>query len=393
MIKKYTQKSFIEKANICSPSVEIIGEFITVKDQIKAKCKSNPDHVFERCAYKFIKSDYEQRCPFCYKEKFKYLNRGKKCIFETHPEIAKMLKNQEEGYMYSFGSTHKTTFVCNKCGKEICNSFNYITGRGYVCDYCNKIQSYANGYMYNLLTQSGIDFVDEYVDFWTDNKRYDFYFEIDCDKYAVEMDGKQHYDSESNIENDAYKNKLAKENNVKLIRINCSYDKYSERENIIKNNILSSELRNIIDFSKIDFNQCNLHALKNNISMIVDLWNENNNVEYVISNSKIKRDGTLRLLKEAAKNNLINMSLAEMKEEIKRNGINISKGKSITTKEKYTKPIRCIETGEIFKKPTEAIKKYPNASALYHCISDPPTQKHAGKLPDGTMLSWELIPI
>ena len=126
---------------------------------------------------------------------------------------------------------------------------------------CSDSVSYPNKvgrYFIKQTLAENIEF--EYCKEWCQNKIYDIYFEYNGNKYVIEMDGNQHYRETYNFHsqtyeeihnNDLFKEKLAKENNVILIRIDCRISDI----NYIKKNILDSELSKIFDLSNIDWKE------------------------------------------------------------------------------------------------------------------------------------------
>ena len=111
---------------------------------------------------------------------------------------------------------------------------------------------------------------------------YDIYFGINGKKYIVEMDGSFHFKTRKNAkisiklqnEIDENKTKLAKENNIDIIRIDCNYGETDDRFMYIKNNIINSKLSEVIDILKIDFDKCNLQSLNSLVIQTAEYWNK-----------------------------------------------------------------------------------------------------------------------
>ena len=164
----------------------------------------------------------------------------------------------------------KVNDTCPKCGLTKKNKItvNDLKNNRVGCDYCGKSYSYPNKFMNNLLSQLNIKFEPEKRFDWCKfynkftNKEsigiYDFY--IPSMNLIIEMDGKFHYEEinknlqllKENQFRDKEKDRLAKENGIEVIRINCNYDKKYKRLDIIKNNVLHSKLNEIFDLSSID---------------------------------------------------------------------------------------------------------------------------------------------
>jgi len=129
--------------------------------------------------------------------------------------------------------------------------------------------------MFNLLEQLGIDFTTEYSPKWCRFKykykirtgRYDFYFNLDNREQIIEMDGGFHkkdgfnQTKEESKEIDGYKDDLAEEHGIKVIRIECEE---SESE-YIKDNIIQSKLNSLFDLSNVDYLKCHEFACSNRV--------------------------------------------------------------------------------------------------------------------------------
>ena len=161
---------------------------------------------------------------------------------------------------------------CMDCGKVMNVRANQILSRP-KCLYCQDGLSFPNKFIRSVLFQSNADYFEfEYSPKWANKKRYDVYFEKDGKKYIIEMDGKQHHESwiygtiEYQQTNDKLKNELAKEQGIKVIRIDCS------KQHLIKNNLLNSELSSILDLSKIDFNECTKFAFSSLMKSVCERY-------------------------------------------------------------------------------------------------------------------------
>ena len=133
--------------------------------------------------------------------------------------------------------------------------------------------------MFNMLEQLGLEFISEYSPDWIKPKRYDFY--IPSMNLIIEMDGRFHYNNNYNSlketqYNDNYKNKLAKKNGIKVIRIDCNYNKNPLE--YIKYNVVNSELNKIIDMSKINWNEIDKFALSSLMKQVCEYKRDNPNI-------------------------------------------------------------------------------------------------------------------
>ena len=89
-------------------------------------------------------------------------------------------------------SKKKVWIKCQECGNEKLIAFNNFINRGISCSKCGDGISFPNKICFNMLQQLNIDFISEYNPDWIKPKRYDFYFELNNEKYILEMDGGFH---------------------------------------------------------------------------------------------------------------------------------------------------------------------------------------------------------
>ena len=346
----------------------VLDEYINAKTHIKCECIKH-HHVFYKTSNNLMRS---KGCPVCINNEWTArMNKRLDCVWDTHPDIAKHLKNAQDGYMYSHGSGKEFIFICPICGNEILSTMNYATTRGLICKVCSNGKSYPNKIMYNLLTQLDIDFISEYSDDWTNGKIYDFYFCANGQKYIIEMDGAFHYNtalSSYTLQKDIddYKDSLAEQQNICLIRIDCNYPDVNHRFEYIRNNILNSKLSSIFDLSIINFNDCDYYA---NLPVTIILSNAwNNGIRTLEDLSKLigyNKDATSILLKRASDFKLITESRDNIHTILCNNGYKISREKQIFIKLSSGKPVRIIQTNEIFSSPAEAKRRYPELKGIY----------------------------
>lgn len=205
----------------------------------------------------------------------------------TAPWIVKFFQGgYDEAKMYTRSSHIGITPICPDCGriKDKEMSISKVYKKQSIGCSCSDSKSYPEKFMFNVLEQLGIDFISEYNPDWIKPKRYDFYFELDNEEYIIETDGELGHGKEThNLSNksseetkaeDDYKDRLADEHNIEVIRIDC--DK-SELE-YIKNKITDSRLNELFDLGNIDWLKCEEFALNNLVKMVCEIKRDNPNM-------------------------------------------------------------------------------------------------------------------
>ncbi|HKM02172.1 MAG TPA: hypothetical protein VJ083_08995 [Sedimentibacter sp.] len=328
-------------------------------------------------------------CKVCSNKKIK---KGFNDIWTTNPELAKLLANPEDGYLYSSKSGIKVDWLCVNCSNVIkAKRISDIKRRGVSCPRCSDGISYPNKIMYNILTQLNINFEYEKSFSWSrkiKRIRYDFY--IDNISSIIEVNGRQHYEdslfsliggytTEEQQENDFMKYKLAKENNIGYYIVIDA--KKSELE-YIKNSILNSDLPRLLKFneSDIDWLLCDKQATHSMVIKVGEIFNTISKNTTDISNITKLAPCTVRnYLHITNKLGITNYIPTYYSER----GIK----KASEAKEKE---IKCLSTGDVFNSIKEAGIKYNinlyNMSRHLKGIS-----KYCGVLQDGTKLKWELV--
>lgn len=271
-------------------------------------------------------------CPTCSNQQILV---GYNDIWTTNPEIASLLLNKEDGYLYSKGSNVKLDWKCTDCRNVIhSKSINDIRNKGVCCPNCSDGFKYPEKVMYYLLRTLNVDFKHDTSFKWSNGKRYDFY--IPSLKLIIETHGGQHSITsfenlggrtlEEEQENDQYKYEMAIANGIdNYIAIDCRYSEI----NYIVNNILNSELISLFDLSDIDWDAVDKNAKSSLHKEIINMF----------------KDGTL--VKDIAKDLSINYTTVY--KVLKRNGFE-SRAKENYIKERYhTKIHQYTKTGDLIK--------------------------------------------
>lgn len=238
----------------------------------------------------------------------------------VRPDLIKYLKNKSDGMLYTQHSKSEILCKCPNCGAEKYMSIGNLSNNGFYCSVCSDGISYPNKFMVNILKQLNVDFISEYSPSWIGRKRYDFY--IPSLFIIIEMDGMQHKkesgfmnDLDYIKRNDYYKEFMAKKNGIKVIRIDCS----KSNMKFIKNNILNSEINNLLDLNKIDWEEVEIHSHDNLMLKACELKSNNDlYTTYEIGNILSVSQATItEWLKIGNKIGLCNY---DPKKEMSRNG-------------------------------------------------------------------------
>lgn len=276
------------------------------------------------------------------------------CLWTTRPEIAKLLWNHSDGYLYKANSNKKVDFKCPNCGNKIKSKMiNNIANRGVYglsCDKCSDGISYPEKFFSTMLSQIDCEYFTQKTFSWTKVridgtdkygvKRYDVY--IPKINTVIELHGGQHYSDRFNVkikEDDLLKKKLAIENGLRYISIDCSR---SEKD-FIKMNIMKSELISLIDLSDINWVACHLQACKSSVVYACTLWNNGLSVKEISKLIELEETTVRRYLKRGVEAELCNYNPKIITQEQKKSvaqlskeGIIISHFSSMSEAEKLT---------------------------------------------------------
>ena len=212
---------------------------------------------------------------------------GINTIWDTDRWMCDLGVSEEDAKTHTFHSDDKITVTCPHCGRTKDNKMligNIYKRRSIGCT-CGDGYSYPNKLMYSILEQLNISFTTEYSPDWIKPKRYDFY--IPSLKLIIEMDGglghgkrihsKKQTTKEESKNIDIYKDEVAKRHKINVIRIDCNYASNNSFQ-YIKESILESNLKNILDLNKINWYRCEEFALSNFVKKVCDYKKDNPDV-------------------------------------------------------------------------------------------------------------------
>ena len=329
-------------------------------------------------------------CPFCDKNgDTRNVHIGVDDIWTTRPDVAKNLKNSEDGYKYRFNTNAMLEFVCPLCGKERKCRPNYHKVR-YICPYCSDNISYPNKLMANLLYIIGIPFETEYK-IGKSDFRYDFYFRLNDKKYLIEMDGYYghgHIDTTNKttaeqILIDKEKDSLAENNGYILIRIDCAYRDQKARKDYICKNVLKSPLSVLFPLTSELLDEADMASYDSQVVNLATAWNKNiRTYDDLMKILRVKsRTAVRNYARQAIDLELISMDYNGFLKEVR-----LASNKKLA-QTKGT-PVYCEQLKKAFYSISEA-ERVLKLSSLRCYFSH--NRNYCGMLPDGTKLTWKKL--
>lgn len=268
-----TKETLQHELDLIGSEIVVVGEYVNSKTKIEFLCKNG--HTWCAIPNSVLNG---RGCPYCANKK---VLPGFNDLWTTHPHIAKLLYDQEDGYKYTYGSGKKVTFVCPDCNSMLVKDIHVVCQSGLICHRCADGISYPNKFsraLLGLLPANNIQ--HEWQPDWAKPYSYDNYFEYNGNKYVLEMDGglghgKRSMLSNNNdiigLRNDNTKDLLAHEHNVKVIRIDCDYPT-DDRFEYIKNSVQLSELGQLFDLSNVDWAWCNEQGVRKMVKEVATMY-------------------------------------------------------------------------------------------------------------------------
>lgn len=328
-------------------------------------------------------------CPTCNE----YVGRdivtvGVDDINTTHPEVAWLMANNNDRYVYKAYSKNKTLFICPECGHQIEKAICNVTTNGLSCPYCSDGISYPNKFMARLLYMLNVPFQSEYK-IKPYPYRYDFCFTHNHIGYIVEMDGAYGHGEvnmptltiEQQIEIDNYKDEIASQYNYHVIRIDCKYGN-EDRYKYVSNSILNSKMSNMFELSEQLLYEVHMAIPNSMACCVANDWNNGNrSYDYFLNTYGISRCSVRRYVKQAIELGKIGCTYEEFLTIVRK----ASNKKLAKTKGSC---VRCDQTGQVFYSISSA-EKETGILNIGNCVRG--KRHYAGQLPDGTKLTWTKI--
>lgn len=340
----FTKESYQERLRERNKYLEITSDYVNAQTKITFKCNkcgvwnqiANPNSLLRR----------DTHCGVC--NSSRKLVVGYTDLYTIHSQYLPYFQNEEDAKTVKYGSLKVMEFKCPICGHKKNLKVAQLTSKGFGCPKCGDGTSYPNRFMFNLLEQLKIDFDNEVKFDWSQNRRYDFI----VNKTLIEMDGGFHKGSkfsskEENQRIDKLKDDLAKSNGYDIIRIEC----YESRFELIKENIINSELSELLDLSKIDWVELEKNLITDNlVKRASEVFNEYKGIKSIDEMAKILNMRTTRLcplLKTSAR-----IGLTDYDAKLSLGGFYTPNKENTNSKKAI-----CLETGKIYNSCLDAEKE------------------------------------
>lgn len=364
----YSDKEFKEIVKNNYPSLEITGEYKSGQQLITCKCSIDGYVSRIRCQM-LVKGIY--KCPMCTKGQ-ENVEIGVSDLATINPVIAECLEDKSNGYKYKANSRAKVNFICPTCGNVIRNkTIEKVHRRGLKCK-CSDGNSLGEKYFYQIISQISDNVISEYYLNNNYDYRYDFYGKENNKTWIVEIQGKQHTEKSFETcggrslieekENDTMKKEYAINNGIDYyICIDSRNSGYLE----LMNEILSSDLSKIFDFSNVNWIDAYRNSLISDVKEISKLWNDGYKVMQICDILHISKQKVRSCLTKANEVGMCKYN-HEVRNEIK---------------------VVCENTGEVFNSMSDAEKKY-NIHRGYISGYFKDRNRESGTLLSGEKLIW-----
>ncbi len=281
----YEPDYFYKIGDIINEKLEVVKQLLIQRKTSKGTGFIKRKGYLCRClkdGYEFAIEEFDLKkghgCPVCVNHT---VIKGVNDIGTTDPELISLFVNENDAYCHSRSSDNRVEVRCPYCGTLKIMRIAELTQYGYVtCEKCSNGVSYPNKFAHELFRQLSDQYSkykSEYSPVWAGKLRYDNYIELlDGKRIIVEMDGGYHYAKHYDYltKNDIYKNKLAEEHGITMIRINCNYLKVGQRYNMVKTNLFEA-LKDIFDLSSIDWDKCNELGISNKLIEVLNYYQNN----------------------------------------------------------------------------------------------------------------------
>ena len=293
--------------------IKIAGPYSGVGSYAEFQCVLG--HIWETRPIDILSG---KGCPYCLNKK---VLRGFNDLWTTHSHVAELLKNPNDGYNYTYGSNALVDFICPDCQSVFNRTIKDVCLKGFHCCVCSDGVSYPNKFARLVLKYFNIENVKyEWNPEWLKPYFYDNYFEYNGKPYVLELDGglghgkKKYKSSKHDVDGkkrDDYKDSLAQQHGINVIRIDCDYGDISNRLSYIKHNMINSELSDIFDLSYVDWSSCDIGAQSNLVTQVCNLYNDGLSVVEICNIIGYTIETVRKWLRFGAKHNMCNYNRTE----------------------------------------------------------------------------------
>ena len=352
------------------------------------------NYICQKCTYSGNHTECElnegKRCPVCAGKKVLV---GYNDLWTTNPEVAKLLRNPDDGHKYSRGSHKKVDFICPKCNKINNKTIRDVVRYNLSCQYCSDSISIPEKFMMNILNQMNVEYVYQLTRKtfdWIENFRYDFY--LVKENTIIEVQGRQHLcdigdkkfgSFNKQVETDNKKMELAIKNGITTyIQMDFSNSSYE----YLYNSVMNSAFHILFDIRKVDFKKCYKNALKSFVIIVCDLWNKGLSIGEIMIETNLSNYTVRYYLEQGKELELCNYNSFESNSRASKLRYKNGTEFLIEAQKNNRKKIYCITTNEYFLSRKDALEKYPNANHISSCCTN--KRKTSGKDKNGNRLKW-----
>ena len=302
MAKRKTHEEFIKDfERLGNKNIIILGNYVDQKTKILVKC------LLDGYEWYSYPGDLlcGKGCSVCAGLKVVH---GMNDIATVRPDLVKYFVDSNEATKFTVSSNKSIQLRCPDCGEFKTMIVKNLSQRGFECPVCGQTISYPNRLIRSIMRQLKVDYLQyEWSQKWSCLQKYDVYFEINENKYVIEMQGEQHYGAGWNrskpvdeiVKYDFEKMERAISHDIIPIVIDARISDFD----YIFQNIKDSMLSTIFDLSIIDIKKCQEDVMKNIIREICVEYMKNTNVfvNDIAKNYHINRNTTAKYLKLGAK--------------------------------------------------------------------------------------------
>lgn len=311
-------EKFKQEWNDFNPNMDIQAlEFpITTRSKIQCNChicNGTYESKIANLKMAIKRNSKFKGCRICSGQQ---IEKGINDFATLHPELMKYIVNPKDVENVASSTNKKKILTkCDKCGSKQEKNIYDLIRYGFKCNICDDGITFPNKILRSFMLQLPVfNLKFEYKSNWTQNKIYDCYFEYNNQKYVIEMDGEQHFRDafyqsyEERHQNDLLKDKIAEENNIIMIRINCSNGSY---EQIYANIINSLLFTSIFNKEQVNWEKCKDFISQDSLLIqVCQYYNENfePSTEEMAQKFNISKTTVLRYLNKGKELELCNFT-------------------------------------------------------------------------------------